>query len=236
MPSTLHTTLRLLLASALAVSLCACKQKPKASALSDAARPRVEPPPIGYDPIKMLESKTRDAVLLPDKAMALLGIKEGMVVADIGSGPGYFTFRMARAAGRKGVVYALEIRKSILATLGRLAKDRKRNPHDNIVLVHNRVDDTNLKPNSLDAALLCEVHIGLRKVPEEDEAKMMASIYRTVKPGGRFLVLELKENDQFTDYVPQNIVDHFVKVGFELEKANKHHTGVAVAFLFRKPR
>ncbi len=204
-------------------------------ALSDAARPRQQQPPIGYDPLKMLDTKTRDTSILPQKALSWIKLKRGLVVADVGAGPGYFTFRLARAVGRKGVVYALEVRDSILDILRRRARDEARNPYGNIVFVNNREDDTNLQPESVDRALLAEVHISLARKVGPNEASMMASIFRTLKPGGLLLVLEPRKNSAFPDYVPANIVAHFRGLGFELIRSDERYSEVTVAFLFRKP-
>lgn len=220
------------------MTLCACKEDraPRAApGLSNVAAPEEQPPPIGYDPRKMLLT-SRDSAILPHKAVGLLALEQGMVVADIGAGPGYFTFRLARAVGRTGVVYALEIRSSILEMLRRRTADSKLNPFRNVLLVNNRVDDTNLEPGVLDVALLCEVHICLRKKTRPDEARMMASIFRTLKPGGVLGVLELKKNPKYPTYVPANIVQNLSRVGFVLERAEADYSKVAVFYRFRRPR
>ncbi len=132
------------------LALGGCKERgapPRPPGVS-AAAPQEQPPPLGYDPRKMLDEKTRASAIRPQRALSLLGLSPGMVVADIGAGPGYFTFRMARAVGPGGRVYALEIRDSVLKLLRRRSADRKLNPHQNVVPVNNREDDTNLRPTS----------------------------------------------------------------------------------------
>ena len=44
----------------------------------------------------------------PDKIVRALGVKQGMKVADIGCGPGFFTIPLARAVGQRGAVYAVD--------------------------------------------------------------------------------------------------------------------------------
>ena len=51
----------------------------------------------------------RDSWNQPDKVIELLGIQPGMILADVGAGSGYFTFRLAQAAGPQGRVYAPDI-------------------------------------------------------------------------------------------------------------------------------
>ena len=41
--------------------------------------------------------------------MDAMGVKSGHRVADIGSGYGYFTFRLAARGGAEGKVYAVDI-------------------------------------------------------------------------------------------------------------------------------
>jgi len=44
----------------------------------------------------------------PAAVVRALGLRRGQVVAEIGSGPGYFTPRLARAVGPSGHVYAVD--------------------------------------------------------------------------------------------------------------------------------
>jgi arsenite methyltransferase len=38
-----------------------------------------------------------------------LGLREGEIVADIGAGSGYFTFRLTHYVGEKGQAYAVDV-------------------------------------------------------------------------------------------------------------------------------
>ena len=51
----------------------------------------------------------RDAWQRPEEVMEALGIQAGTVVADVGSGDGYFSFHLARRVGSGGRVYAVDI-------------------------------------------------------------------------------------------------------------------------------
>jgi arsenite methyltransferase len=66
----------------------------------------------------------RDRLRDADAVVAVLGLKPGMVVADLGPGMGHFTLRMARAVGPGGAVYALDVRRSTLDGLRQAAVDR----------------------------------------------------------------------------------------------------------------
>lgn len=54
-------------------------------------------------------SPTRDEWQFPEEVIKAIGIRQGDVIADIGAGSGYFTFKFAMAVGSVGKVYALEI-------------------------------------------------------------------------------------------------------------------------------
>ena len=59
--------------------------------------------------IAHLEDPKRNAYQKPEEVIKALNIKEGEVIADIGAGSGYFTFRLAHAAGETGHVYAVDV-------------------------------------------------------------------------------------------------------------------------------
>ena len=56
--------------------------------------------------------------------IAELGIASGQSIADLGSGGGYFTFRLASAVGERGRVYAVDVDSSMNERLERLVQER----------------------------------------------------------------------------------------------------------------
>ena len=50
----------------------------------------------------------------PAAVVRALGLRRGQVIAEVGSGPGYFTPRLARAVGPSGHVYALDPEPAVL--------------------------------------------------------------------------------------------------------------------------
>ena len=74
----------------------------------------------------------------PAAVVRALGLRRGQVVAEIGSGPGYFTPRLARAVGPSGHVYAVDPEAAVLDVLRRrLGRIRVRN----VTPVLSRDDD-----------------------------------------------------------------------------------------------
>jgi SAM-dependent methyltransferase len=68
---------------------------------------------MGFQGIGWLERPEREQEEQPAKLIKMLEFKPGMVVADIGAGSGYFTFRIAPLIGPKGKVYAVDIQKQM---------------------------------------------------------------------------------------------------------------------------
>ena len=60
----------------------------------------------------------RDQWQQPARVVADLGLSNGSVIADIGCGRGYFTFRLGKAVGEKGRVFATEISAKSLKAVG----------------------------------------------------------------------------------------------------------------------
>jgi ubiquinone/menaquinone biosynthesis C-methylase UbiE len=65
----------------------------------------------------MLDNPQRDAHQKPDEVITALNLKEGEVIADIGAGSGYFTFRLARHVGDAGRVYAVDVNPEMIVHL-----------------------------------------------------------------------------------------------------------------------
>src|SRR5207247_3472869 len=62
-------------------------------------------------------AKTRARWQRPERVVRALGVRRGAVVADVRSGPGYFTTRLARAVGPRGRVYAVDPEPEVLKGL-----------------------------------------------------------------------------------------------------------------------
>lgn len=91
----------------------------------------------------------------PAVLVRALGLRRGQVVAEIGSGPGYFTPRLARAVGPSGHVYAVDPEAAVLDVLRRrVARMGVRN----VTPVLSRDDDPLLPRGRCDVAVLINVY------------------------------------------------------------------------------
>jgi ubiquinone/menaquinone biosynthesis C-methylase UbiE len=69
------------------------------------------------DRAKFLMSEERKQWHNPETILKFAGATKGMTMADLGSGPGFFTTPMAQIAGEKGLVYAVDSNQNMLNSL-----------------------------------------------------------------------------------------------------------------------
>jgi len=127
---------------------------------------------------------SRDQWQQPDRVVADLGLTDGSVVADVGCGRGYFVFRLAKAVGKTGTVYAEDISEKALKGLKSQAD---RDGAANVQVVLGEPTDTHLPDAALDAALIVNVY---HHVPEKDRPGLTADIVRALKPGGYLFIID----------------------------------------------
>ncbi len=116
-----------------------------------------------------------------------LDLKPGMVVADVGAGSGVVSVRMAGYVGTAGRVLAVDLQQEML---DRLAGNLKAAKITNVVPVRGTQRSTGLPAGSVDLALLVDVYHEL-----EYPWEMMRDISRIVKPGGRVVLVEYRQED-----------------------------------------
>jgi ubiquinone/menaquinone biosynthesis C-methylase UbiE len=133
-----------------------------------------------------LERPKREQQERTDLLVKGLELKPTDVVADIGAGSGYFSFRMAKLVP-EGKVHAVDISKQMLAIIrARMAKMKV----DNVVPVFSEITDVKLPPDSVDVALIVDAY------HEFDHPwEMATSILRSLKPGGRLVLIEYRMED-----------------------------------------
>src|SRR5665647_776637 len=66
------------------------------------------------DHVKFLMSKERKQQHDPETILNEAGVTKGMIIVDLGSGPGFFTIPMAQMTGEKGLVYAVDSNQTML--------------------------------------------------------------------------------------------------------------------------
>ncbi len=167
----------------------------------------------------------------PDVVLHLLHLEQGMTVADIGCGVGFFTFRFAKAVGPHGRVIALDIQDlSIEVLRGRMASEEN-DPYHNVQAFVNRPDDALLPPDSVDLAFMAHMGWYAKKRMIDENVQMLKSCFKAVKPGGRLAVLQYRRDAFDMDSLRQN----FEFVGFTSESFKYFEDEDTYLFMFRKP-
>ena len=125
--------------------------------------------------IALLEDPKRDAYQKPHEVMTALNLKEGEVIADIGAGSGYFSFRIAHHIGDKGRVYAVDISPDMIIHINRRIRDLKLK---NVVTLLASPDDPLLADGSVDRFFICDTwhHIGKQE-------EYLGLMRKMLKPG-----------------------------------------------------
>jgi ubiquinone/menaquinone biosynthesis C-methylase UbiE len=136
--------------------------------------------------VAMLEDPARDAYQMPAEVLAALGLKAGEVVADIGSGSGYFTLRLAPLVGGRGRVYGVDVDPELVRHLNRRVRDAATR---NVSVVLADFDDP-LLPEPVDRFLVVNTwhHI-------EDQPKYLAHMRRLLKPGGQVVMIDFHKKE-----------------------------------------
>lgn len=141
---------------------------------------------VGHGAVRWLERPEREREELPGKVIDNMELKPTDVVADIGAGSGYFTFRMAPEVP-EGKVLAVDIQQEMLDFIeGR----KKETGHGNVETLLGKVDDTQLPEGEVDAVLMVDAYHEFSHPWE-----MMVSIVKGLKPGGRVIFLEYRGED-----------------------------------------
>ena len=141
---------------------------------------------MGHQAMMWLERPTREIEEQPQRTIAELELDPNDVVADIGAGTGYFSFRMA-AVVPEGKVYAVDIQPEMLDAIAFLQTENNIN---NVETVLGQPDNPQLSKDSIDLAFMVDAYHEF-EYPRE----MMEGIVKALKPGGRVVLLEYRQEN-----------------------------------------
>jgi predicted methyltransferase len=135
--------------------------------------------------------KKLDAGRHPGETLSFFGVKPGQKVADLAAGGGYTTEILARAVGEKGVVYSQNNAMIVERFAGEPWAARLAKPvNKNVVRVVREFDDP-LPPEATELDAVFDVLFYHDTVwLGTDRAKMNAAIFRALKPGGVYAIID----------------------------------------------
>jgi SAM-dependent methyltransferase len=173
---------------------------------------------MGHPGIGWLERTEREKEEAPSKAIAMLGLAPDTVIADIGAGSGYYSFRLAGLVP-DGRVVAVDIQQEMLDYLKHEAARRKIGnvePHLGVI------DSIKVDPDTLDAVLMVDAYHEFSHPVE-----MLQSIRTALKPGGRIYLLEYRGEDPRVPIKPLHKMT--------AEQAVREFNALGFAFVGNKP-
>jgi ubiquinone/menaquinone biosynthesis C-methylase UbiE len=151
---------------------------------------------MSYQGADWLERADRETTEQPEHVLDVLGVKEGMTVADVGAGSGYFTVRIARRIGSRGRVLATDLQPEMLDLLrAKVAKASL----VNVVPVLATEGDAKLPRNELDLVLMVDVYHELPK-----PSATLAQVRAALRPEGRLALVEYRGEDPDVPIKPEH--------------------------------
>jgi ubiquinone/menaquinone biosynthesis C-methylase UbiE len=170
-----------------------------------------------------LSAPDRDTRQKPEELVRAMSLRPGMVVADIGTGPGYMLPFLSRAVGEKGRVLAEDIQDDFLAKARTKAESGKLG---NVSFIKGTEADPMLPDGGVDVALALDSYHHY-DYPE----KMLAGIRKGLKPGGRLVLVEYYKrknampNGRALEHIRLDAPDVIKEIesnGFRLESQREH--------------
>jgi len=198
-----------ILVLAVLASIAACKPA------DDADRPETARGfPRAYRPVSELAGtafsteEQRDDRNEANTVMDLANIRDGMTVADIGAGEGYYTVRLAERVGARGRVLAEDIDAE---ARDRLAQRVLRERLDNVSVRLGTPDDPRLPENSFDRIFMVHMYHEV-----EEPYAFLWRLRPALRDRGQVVVVDIDRPTDEHGIPPQLLFCEFQAVGFRL--------------------
>jgi len=132
--------------------------------------------------VKEFDDPNRDAWQKPHEVIQALALKPDAVIADIGSGTGYFSVRFSHMVP-KGRIYGVDIEPDMVKYL---ASRAQRDGLKNLIAVQAAPDDPRL-PEKVDLVIMVDTfhHI-------EGRDRYFRKLHDYLKPGGRVAIIDFR--------------------------------------------
>lgn len=133
-----------------------------------------------------LERSSRQEEENSNLTISKLPPRPNSVVADVGAGTGYYTFRIAKKIP-DGKIYAVDIQDEFIS---RLNQRKKEQGAGNVEVIKGSEQSPNLPANAIDLIIMVDVYHEML-YPHE----MLQAMRRALKPAGKLLLIEYKAED-----------------------------------------
>jgi predicted methyltransferase len=132
-----------------------------------------------------------------DRISALIEVKPGMRVADVGAGSGWMTVMLARMVGPAGHVFSTEIDDRALDKIRAAVAAAHLN---NVTVIRATARDTGLPPACCEAVILRRVYHHLTDPLDTDRG-----LFHALRPAGRLAVLDFRPSILLWPWTPKGL-------------------------------
>lgn len=165
----------------------------------------------------LFNNPARESWEKSSKMIAALKLRPGEKVADIGGGPGFFSFKFANIVGEKGKVYSIDNNED---HIGYLKHTIERLKIKNVEPVMPRQDDAGI-PEQVDLVFMCSLYHNLYAIlSDEERDALIGSMRAKLKDSGRLVIVDngpvqgtLPYHGPFIDR--SLIISQITQMGFE---------------------
>jgi predicted methyltransferase len=144
------------------------------------------------DKARPADEVARDAARKPGQLLAYAGVQPGDKVVDLIMGGGYFTRLLSVAVGPKGQVIAYQP-SEFIQFQAKYGEDQKKvaGAYPNVTALTSGLGDLDL-PDGVDLVLTVQNYhdLHLTPFPKDTAAKVNAEVFKSLKPGGVYLVVD----------------------------------------------
>jgi len=141
---------------------------------------------MGYQGAAWLERNNREQEERTDLLVQALALQPTDVVADLGAGTGYFTFRLSPLVP-EGKVLAVDIQPEMITYL---EENKAEHNAENVETILSTEQNPNLPPDSVNLVLMVDAYHEFA-YPRE----VMEHIVKALKPEGRVALVEYRAED-----------------------------------------
>ena len=141
---------------------------------------------MGFEGISWLQRSEREEEENVSKLIQNMRIKSNDIIADIGAGSGYHTFKIASLT-KNGLVYAVDIQPEMLMVI---EETKETDKIKNIETILGTEKSIQLPSNSVDKILMVDVYHEFNF-----PAEIIVSIKRALKPNGELFLIEYRSED-----------------------------------------
>ena len=153
------------------------------------------------------DEQSRDKAGEAERVMALLGVKPGLYIADIGAGSGYYTVRLARRVAPQGHVFAEDVVPDYIERLDR--RVAAEGLADVVTLVRGEPHDPRLAQRSLDLALLVHMYHEVTQ-----PYGMLWNLRPALRPGAKVAVIDARKETASHGTPPDLLRCELAAVGY----------------------